>query len=146
MCLCFFLDMFFLVYVSYFNNVYDSWKWRIIFQGRSQLKVLMFVQTLRKYEDTAGVIWRCKSQNNRQHKWKRIKGQTMIYKTQPRKLKIEQHERRCSWRINSSCSTCGPCDVSLVKKTGHKSWMRKGPDYAHDNRNISVVMWDIDIP
>jgi len=51
---------------------------------------------------------------------KRTKGQTLIYKTQDRKLKIEEHDlswkpggdSRCSWRISSSvviCDTDIPC-------------------------------------
>jgi len=52
------------------------------------------------------------------------KGQTMIYKTKHRKLKIELHEShrntggelRCFGRISSSCSTHGTCRVTLVSK------------------------------
>jgi hypothetical protein len=49
-------------------------------------------------------------------KRKRTKGQTMIYKTLHRKLKIEQHggELMCSGRVNSFFSPCGTRCVTLV--------------------------------
>jgi len=43
-------------------------------------------------EDTKGVIRTHKSKKYKQYNDQRKKGQTMIYKTQYRKLKIEQHE------------------------------------------------------
>ena len=53
-------------------------------------------------------------------KIKMTKGQTMIYKTLHRKLKLRKmktnkngDELRCSGRINSSCSRCGTCLVTI---------------------------------
>ena len=54
-------------------------------------------------------------------KTKRTKGQTTIYKTLHRKLKIEQRipqktedELGCFGRVTNSCSTCGTRRVVLV--------------------------------
>ena len=54
---------------------------------------------MKKSEDTKGAIGIRKSKKNRQHMYngqkkkdKRTKGQTTIYKTLHRKLKIEQHD------------------------------------------------------
>jgi hypothetical protein len=44
------------------------------------------------FEDTKGVIRSSKSKKNRQCNGQMKKGQTMIYKTPYRKLKLEQHE------------------------------------------------------
>ena len=44
-----------------------------------------------RFEDTKGVIRICKSKD-RQHNGQKKKGQTTIYKTLHKKLKIEQHE------------------------------------------------------
>ena len=44
-----------------------------------------------RFEDTKVVIRICKSKD-RQHKGQKKKGQTTIYKTLHKKLKIEQHE------------------------------------------------------
>ena len=54
----------------------------------------------------------------------------MIYKTTPRKIKIEQHEPHL-------CYSCyKPCD---------KSSMRKGPNCDYDKRNISMVICNTNI-
>ena len=45
-----------------------------------------------KFEDTKGVMRNRKMRKDRQHKGKKTKRQTMIYKTLHRKLKIAQHE------------------------------------------------------
>jgi len=76
-----------------------------------------------QFEDTKWVIRNRKlkdSQHNGQRKM--TKGQTTVYKTLHRKLKIEQREPikyrgelRCSGRISSSCSTSDTCRVTLVK-------------------------------
>ena len=55
-------------------------------------------------------------------------------------------ELRWFGRVSSSCSTSGTRRVNPVKKTGNKSWMRKGPGSAYDKWNISVVICDTDIP
>ena len=44
-----------------------------------------------KFEDVKGAI-RSRKSKERQYNAKKTKGQTMIYKTLHRKLKIEQHE------------------------------------------------------
>jgi hypothetical protein len=44
------------------------------------------------FEDTKGVITSQKMEEEQTMQWPKEKGQTMIYKTLQRKLKIEQHE------------------------------------------------------
>ena len=62
-------------------------------------------------------------QSKRDRQWPKVKGQTMIYKTLHRKLKIDQHEPHkknwgelvCSGRVGSSCSTSGTRRVTSYK-------------------------------
>ena len=49
------------------------------------------VYTKEKFVDTIGVI-RSRKSKNKKIQWPKEKGQTMIYKTLHRKLKIKQHE------------------------------------------------------
>ena len=39
-------------------------------------------------------------------------------------------ELKCSGKVSSSCSTSGTHRVTLITKTGTKSWTMKGPDFV----------------
>jgi hypothetical protein len=77
----------------------------------------------------------------------------MIYKILHRKLKIEQHEttKNQGWTqllrkgkqflLHMWYPTCYSC-----YNPGYKSWMRKGPDCDYNKRNISLAIYDTDIP
>ena len=76
-------------------------------------------------------------------KGNRTKGQTMIYRTLHRKLKIKYQEPR-GWThmlmgVSSSCSIC-ELVVLLLLQTRDMSWIKKGSDCDYDKRNISVVV------
>jgi vacuolar-type H+-ATPase subunit C/Vma6 len=72
--------------------------------------VLNMILMSYKFEDTKGVIRSRRSNKDRQHndQRKRRKGQTMIYKTLHRKLKIGQYKRRVS-SLYSTSGTCRSC-------------------------------------
>jgi len=80
-----------------------------------------------EFEDTKGVIKIRKLKKDRQHNDQKKKGQTRIYKTLHKKLKIQQHkpctkktcgEPRYSGRVSSSCSTSDARRVTV--KNGNK--------------------------
>jgi hypothetical protein len=62
---------------------------------------------MKKLEDTKGVVKKAVNRrtDNTMLKRKRIKGQTTIYKTQDRSLKIEQHYPTKKTRDEFRCST-----------------------------------------
>ena len=62
---------------------------------------------MKKLEDTKGVVKKAVNRrtDNTMLKRKRIKGQTTIYKTQYRSLKIEQHYPTKKNRDDYRCST-----------------------------------------
>jgi hypothetical protein len=51
----------------------------------------------------------------------------------------------CSGRVGNSGSTS---DIRRISRynPGDLSWMKKVPDCNYDNRHVSVVICDIDIP
>ena len=70
-------------------------------------------------------VWRYRKGNqkpdNTMAKRKRIKGNTMMYKIPRIKSKIKQSkphrsEPMCSWRVSSTCSTCGTRRVTIGTK------------------------------
>ena len=63
---------------------------------------------------------------------KRTKEQRTIYKTLHRKLKVEQHELKCSRRVSITSSTNGTCS----KSGGHE--LGKVPECDHDEENIHI--------
>jgi hypothetical protein len=72
-------------------------------------------------------------------KGKGTKGQTTIYKTPYKKLKIEQQEYAVPAPLVALV-------VLLSYKPSDKSCIRKSPESAYDKWNISVVIWDTYIP
>jgi hypothetical protein len=62
--------------------------------------------TYEQFEDTKGVIRTRKSNKGRRYNGK---GQTLIYKTLHRKLRIEQHETH-----KNPGKTCSICDIRRV--------------------------------
>ena len=76
------------------------------------------------------------------------KGQAMIYKTLHRKLTPLNtgRELMCFGRVGSSCLTSDTRRVTLVTNPVINYWLGKGSEYDYDNRNISVVICDTDIP
>jgi hypothetical protein len=126
-----------------------------IIYGHS-IKILQLMLLVRR-------VWRCqrsksKSVNqgrtdNTMAKRKKTKGQTTIYKTLHRKLKIEQHRTSLKTGVELMCS--GRMQFLLHEwhmfryssyKVDDKSWMRKGPGSAYDKWNISVVICDTYVP
>ena len=77
-------------------------------------------------------------------KRKMIKGQTTHTTTSKdwttRALQKNGNYLMCSGRVRSSCSTGGPCRVTLNYKPDCKSWMGKGPDNDNDKPN-TVYPW-----
>ena len=75
----------------------------------------------------------------------RTKGQTMIYKTLHRKIKIEQHEHHTKHgnglRGSGSALVTPGCYSCYI--FGHKSRRKKGSDCDYDKRNISVFICDV---
>ena len=79
--------------------------------------ILLENKTLWKMFDDTKVVIRSRKSKGKQNtmvKRKKTKGQTIVYKTIQRKLKIEQHESNkfrewthVLWVVNSSCSTRG---------------------------------------
>ena len=55
-------------------------------------------------------------------------------------------ELRCFERVSSSCSTSGTCRVSLVPNLVISRRWGKDHGSVYDKWNISVVIWDKDIP
>ena len=98
-----------------------------------------------EFEDAKGAIRNRISKKNSQ--WSKEKTQKdnqwstkHTYKTKDRVTKTGD-ELRCSERVSSTCSTSG-----TLYKPGEKSRMRKGPGSVYDKWNISVVIYDTDIP
>jgi hypothetical protein len=78
----------------------------------------------------------------------RTKGQTMIYSTLHRQLKIEKHEPHKNTGINSGGKVSTPLVASSCYscyKHCNKSWMRKWRDCDYNKRNTSVVIYDTEI-
>ena len=79
------------------------WKWYellVLYYYSSYSDTLIGVLDVKKFEDTKDVI-RSRISKNRQIQWQKEKGQTMIYKTLHRKLRIEQHEPQYKAGVNS---------------------------------------------
>jgi hypothetical protein len=81
------------------------------------------------FEDIKGVIRSHQLKKYRQcNGWKKNeKGQTTIYKSLHRKLRIEQHEHnkkklRYPGRISTSCSTCSTHRVTAKRHEHHFIW------------------------
>jgi len=107
------------------------------------------------FEDTKVVIRSRKSKNMQCNGQKKKDNRTNNYmqnttqKTKdlvtPTPLKTGG-ELGYSGKISSFCSTCSTRRCYSSYKPGDKSWMRKGPNCDCDKRNISVVVFDTDIP
>jgi hypothetical protein len=82
-------------------------------------------------------------------KWKRRKGQTMLYKTLlHRKLKIVQHEQhktddelRCSGRVSTSCSTSGSRRVYLATNPVISHEWEKNRMWLRQTDHIRGHLW-----
>ena len=70
----------------------------------NQLILVVITMYLEEFEDTTGIIRMLKSKNYRQHKRKRTKGQTAIYKTLHIKSKIEKHYSHGKLGVNSGAN------------------------------------------